>query len=95
MQDDLTIINRRGQVGAGVLNDALAMAIGDYICVYDADAMPEKNALYFQKEVPKDPERHVASFGRNKRGMPIKTSDPLYQPRDCCHSTVHHGHVFL
>ena len=29
--------------------------------------MPEKNALYFLvKEVMKDPERHVASFGRNK-----------------------------
>ena len=40
---------------------------GDYICVYDADAMPEKNALYFLvKEVLKDPERHVASFGRNR-----------------------------
>jgi len=45
---DLTIINRSGTGGkAGVLNDALAMATGDYICVYDADAMPEKNALYF------------------------------------------------
>ena len=50
---DVTIIDRTGT--------------GDYICVYDADAMPEKNALYFLvKEVLKDPERHVASFGRNK-----------------------------
>ena len=65
---DLTIINRSGTGGkAGVLNDALKMATGDYICVYDANAMPEKNALYFLvKEVMKDPERHVASFGRNK-----------------------------
>ena len=65
---DLTIINRSGTGGkAGVLNDALKMATGDYICVYDADAMPEKNALYFLvKEVMKDPECHVASFGRNK-----------------------------
>ena len=65
---DLTIINRSGTGGkAGVLNDALEMATGDYICVYDADAMPEKNALYFLvKEVMKDPEGHVASFGRNK-----------------------------
>ena len=65
---DLTIINRSGTGGkAGVLNDALKMATGDYICVYDADAMPEKNALYFLvKEVMKDPERRVASFGRNK-----------------------------
>ena len=61
---DLTIINRSGTGGkAGVLNDALKMATGDYICVYDADAMPEKNALYF---LVKDPERRVASFGRNK-----------------------------
>ena len=65
---NLTIIDRTGTGGkAGVLNDALKMARGEYICVYDADAMPEKNALYFLvKEVMKDPERHVASFGRNK-----------------------------
>ena len=65
---NLTIIDRTGTGGkAGVLNDALEMARGEYICVYDADAMPEKNALYFLvKEVMKDPERHVASFGRNK-----------------------------
>ena len=64
----MTIIDRTGTGGkAGVLNDSLKMATGDYICVYDADAMPEKNALYFLvKEVLKDPERHVASFGRNK-----------------------------
>lgn len=65
---NLTIIDRTGTGGkAGVLNDALEMATGEYICVYDADAMPEKNALYFLvKEVMRDPERHVASFGRNK-----------------------------
>lgn len=65
---NLTIIDRTGTGGkAGVLNDALEMATGEYIRVYDADAMPEKNALYFLvKEVMKDPERHVASFGRNK-----------------------------
>lgn len=65
---NLTVIDRTGTGGkAGVLNDALEMATGEYICVYDADAMPEKNALYFLvKEVMKDPERHVASFGRNK-----------------------------
>ncbi len=61
--DDLTIINRSGTGGkAGVLNDALAMATGDYICVYDADAMPEKNALFLVKEVLKDPERHNGFF---------------------------------
>ncbi|MCY7217395.1 glycosyltransferase family 2 protein [Streptococcus cristatus] len=65
---NITIIDRTGTGGkAGVLNDALKMAAGEYICVYDADAMPEKNALYFLvKKVMEDPERHVASFGRNK-----------------------------
>ena len=48
-------------------NDALKMADGEYICIYDADAMPETNALYFLvKRRMKDPERRVASFGRNK-----------------------------
>lgn len=65
---DITITDRKGTGGkAGVLNDALKMAKGEYICVYDADAMPEKNALYFLvKKVLEDPERHMASFGRNK-----------------------------
>ncbi|MFS9011533.1 glycosyltransferase family 2 protein [Streptococcus anginosus] len=65
---DITITDRKGTGGkAGVLNDALKMAKGEYIRVYDADAMPEKNALYFLvKKVLEDPERHVASFGRNK-----------------------------
>ena len=65
---NITITDRTGTGGkAGVLNDALKMAKGEYICVYDADAMPEKNALYFLvKKVLEDPERHVASFGRNK-----------------------------
>ena len=65
---DITITDRKGTGGkAGVLNDALKMAKGEYICVYAADAMPEKNALYFLvKKVLEDPERHVASFGRNK-----------------------------
>lgn len=40
---NLNIIDRTGTGGkAGVLNDALEMATGEYICVYDADAMPEK-----------------------------------------------------
>ena len=45
---NVIITDRTGTGGkAGVLNDALKMAKGEYICVYDADAMPEKNALYF------------------------------------------------
>lgn len=65
---NLTLINRTGTGGkAGVLNDALKIANGDYICIYDADAIPEKNALYFLvKKAMEDPERHVAAFGRNK-----------------------------
>ncbi|SET28056.1 Glycosyltransferase, catalytic subunit of cellulose synthase and poly-beta-1,6-N-acetylglucosamine synthase [Enterococcus malodoratus] len=62
------VIDRRGTGGkAGVLNDSLKIAHGDYLCVYDADAMPEKNALYFLVEkVLEDPERYGAVFGRNK-----------------------------
>ena len=62
------VIRRTGEGGkSGVLNDALKMIHSDYLCVYDADAMPEENALYFLiKKVIEDPERYVASFGRNK-----------------------------
>jgi cellulose synthase/poly-beta-1,6-N-acetylglucosamine synthase-like glycosyltransferase len=65
---DVRIIERVGSGGkAGVLNDALAIAQGDYIGVYDADAMPEKNALYFlAKKVIENPEQYMAVFGRNK-----------------------------
>jgi cellulose synthase/poly-beta-1,6-N-acetylglucosamine synthase-like glycosyltransferase len=62
------VIQRSGKGGkAGVLNDALKIAKGDYIGVYDADAMPEKNALYFLvKKAIENPERYMAVFGRNK-----------------------------
>lgn len=65
---NVKIIERVGTGGkAGVLNDALAMAQGDYIGVYDADAMPEKNALYFLvKKLIEDPDRYMAVLGRNK-----------------------------
>lgn len=64
----ITVIERTGSGGkAGVLNDALKLAQGEYIGVYDADAMPEKNALYFLvKKVLEDPKRYMAAFGRNK-----------------------------
>ena len=43
------------------------MATGEFIAVYDADAMPERNVLYFLvRKALEDPERHVAVFGRNK-----------------------------
>jgi len=62
------VIARTGTGGkAGVLNDALEMATGEWICVYDADAMPEKNALYFLvAKALENPERYAAVFGRNK-----------------------------
>ena len=65
---NVQIIERRGSGGkAGVLNDALKIAQGEYICVYDADALPEKNALYFLvKKVLENPQRYMATFGRNK-----------------------------
>ncbi len=64
----IQIIERTGTGGkAGVLNDALKLATGEYIGVYDADAMPEKNALYFLvREVLKNPEHYMAAIGRNK-----------------------------
>lgn len=65
---NVTVIDRHGSGGkAGVLNEALAIAHGEYMCVYDADAMPEKYALHFLVEKAlEDTERYVAVFGRNK-----------------------------
>lgn len=64
----IQIIERKGTGGkAGVLNDALKIAKGDYLAVYDADAMPEKNALYFLvRKALENPQKYVAVFGRNK-----------------------------
>jgi Glycosyltransferases, probably involved in cell wall biogenesis len=62
------VIERTGTGGkAGVLNDALKVSTGEYLGVYDADAAPEANALYFLVEkVLENPERYAAAFGRNK-----------------------------
>ncbi|MCI1889709.1 MAG: glycosyltransferase [Bifidobacterium crudilactis] len=64
----VNIIERVGSGGkAGVLNDALEIATGEYIGVYDADAMPERNALYFLvRKALENPDRYMAVFGRNK-----------------------------
>ena len=64
----IKLIRRQGTGGkAGVLNDALKLAHGEYLGVYDADAIPEKNALYFLvAKVLEDPARQIAAFGRNK-----------------------------
>lgn len=65
---NLKVIERTGTGGkAGVLNDALKIATGEYLGVYDADAAPETNALYFLvQKVLENPERYAAAFGRNK-----------------------------
>lgn len=65
---DVHVIERKGKGGkAGVLNDALKIAKGEYIAVYDADAAPEQNALYFLiAKVLQDPKRYAAAIGRNK-----------------------------
>lgn len=62
------VIERTGTGGkAGVLNDALKVINGEYMCVYDADAMPEENALYFlMKKVIENPNLYMGAFGRNK-----------------------------
>lgn len=64
----IKVIERTGNGGkAGVLNDALKIAHGEYLAIYDADAIPEKNALYFLvKKVLENPDKYVAVFGRNK-----------------------------
>lgn len=64
----IKVIERTGTGGkAGVLNDALKIAQGEYLAVYDADAMPERNALYFLvKKALENPNKYMAVFGRNK-----------------------------
>lgn len=66
--NNFRVIERTGSGGkAGVLNDALKISTGEYLGVYDADAAPEKNALYFLiQKVLEDPDRYAAAFGRNK-----------------------------
>lgn len=65
---NLVILERTGTGGkSGALNDALKRATGEWICVYDADAAPEKNALLFlTQKALEDPEQYGAVFGRNK-----------------------------
>ncbi|MNZ45076.1 Poly-beta-1,6-N-acetyl-D-glucosamine synthase [compost metagenome] len=62
------IMERSGTGGkSGALNDAMVHATGEWICIYDADAAPERNALMFlaQKSL-ENPELYGAVFGRNK-----------------------------
>ncbi|WP_410768122.1 glycosyltransferase family 2 protein [Fontibacillus sp. BL9] len=65
---DFMILERTGKGGkSGALNDARKLATGEWLCVYDADAAPERNALAFlvQKAMEK-PHLYGAVFGRNK-----------------------------
>ncbi|WP_334072529.1 MULTISPECIES: glycosyltransferase [Paenibacillus] len=65
---DFVIFERKGTGGkSGALNDALEYAKHEWICIFDADAAPERNALYFLIEkAMEDPEGYGAVFGRNK-----------------------------
>lgn len=65
---DLLIIERTGTGGkSGALNEALRYTEGEWICIYDADAAPEKNALMFlMQKALEEPETSGAVFGRNK-----------------------------
>lgn len=65
---DFTILERTGTGGkSGALNDGLELAKGEWICVYDADAAPERNALMFlMQKALEQPELYGAVFGRNK-----------------------------
>ncbi|MEK5161094.1 glycosyltransferase [Paenibacillus sp. FSL R5-0527] len=65
---DFMIFERTGTGGkSGALNDALQYVKNEWICIFDADAAPERNALYFLVEKAlEDPETYGAVFGRNK-----------------------------
>lgn len=65
---DFMIFERTGTGGkSGALNDALQYVKNEWICIFDADAAPERNALYFLVEkAMEDPEAYGAVFGRNK-----------------------------
>lgn len=65
---NLIILERTGTGGkSGALNDALKLATGDWLCIYDADAAPERNALLFlTQKAMEEPEKYGAVFGRNK-----------------------------
>lgn len=65
---DVTVMERKGTGGkSGALNDGLELATGEYICIFDADAAPERNSLMFlaQKSL-EDPEKYGVVYGRNK-----------------------------
>ncbi|ANF94874.1 glycosyltransferase family 2 protein [Paenibacillus bovis] len=65
---DFQIIERKGSGGkSGALNEALKDTVGEWVCIFDADAAPERNSLMFlvQKAL-ENPKEYGAVFGRNK-----------------------------
>nr|WP_275446175.1 glycosyltransferase [Paenibacillus sp. ACRSA] len=65
---NVTVMERKGTGGkSGALNDGLELATGEWICIFDADAAPERNSLMFlaQKSL-EDPEKYGVVYGRNK-----------------------------
>ena len=85
---NLTIIDRTGTGGkAGVLNDALEMATGEYICVYDADAMPEKKCPLFPCQRSDKGPRTPRGIFRSQQDSKCQSKffDSLYQPRNRCY----------
>ncbi|WP_145044852.1 glycosyltransferase [Paenibacillus xylanexedens] len=65
---DVTVLERKGTGGkSGALNDGLELATGEWICIFDADAAPERNSLMFlaQKSL-ENPEKYGVVYGRNK-----------------------------
>lgn len=68
MHRNVTVLERKGTGGkSGALNDGLELAAGEWICIFDADAAPERNSLMFlaQKSL-ENPEQYGVVFGRNK-----------------------------
>ncbi|WP_172194568.1 glycosyltransferase family 2 protein [Saccharibacillus qingshengii] len=65
---DFAVFERSGTGGkSGALNDALEQAKGEWSCIFDADAAPERNTLFFLiTKALEDPEKYGAVFGRNK-----------------------------
>lgn len=55
-----------GKGKAHALNLGLKKAIGEWICIFDADAAPERNTLKFLVIKSFEDRRYAAVFGRNK-----------------------------
>ncbi len=67
---NVTVITTDKETGgkgkASALNLGLKQAVGEWICIFDADAAPEKNTLKFLINKSFEDKRYAAVFGRNK-----------------------------